>query len=279
MIVYYNGRFLPKEDVHIAPDDRGFVFGDGVYEVVSAYAGQFFEMEAHLDRLERSLHEVGLTGPGRSEVKEIARELLRRTDLHAQHAKLYLQVTRGAAARSHAFPEEETASTVYAMVTPYTLPEAKWERGVKAIRHPDLRWARCDIKSIALLPNVMASQRAKEAGAFEAILERDGIITEGSHSTVLGVFDGTVVTHPLTPRILPSVTRAVVIDLCDALDLPVVETPIEAAQLAAADELLVLGTTTGVMPVVQVGDEAVADGRPGPITRKLQQAYRRTIGV
>lgn len=279
MIVYYNGRFLPKEEVCISPDDRGFLFGDGVYEVVCAYEGQFFEMEAHLDRLARSLREIQMAGPARADLEDMADELLRRTNLHERHAKLYLQITRGAAPRQHAFPEQETPPTVYASAAPYALPEAKWERGVEAILHPDLRWARCDIKSVALLPNVMANQQAQEAGAFEAILERDGVITEGSHSTVLGVIDGAVRTHPLNACILPSITREVVLDLCADLDIPVEETPIEVAQLQAVDELMVLGTTSGVMPIVQVDGMTIGDGRPGPVTRQLQQAFRRAIGV
>lgn len=279
MIVYYNGRFLPKEDVRISPDDRGFVFGDGVYEVAVAYDGRFFRMDEHLDRLARSLREVRIAGPERGVLENVAYELLQRSTPDTPHAKFYVQITRGAAPRRHAFPEDGTSPTVYATIGPYVLPEEQWERGVRVILQPDWRWARCDIKSVALLPNVMASQRAEEAGAFEAILRREGIVTEGSHSTVLGVFDGTVRTHPLTQRILPSITRAVVLELCAELGIPVEEQPFTVAQLQEADELILLGTTTGVMPVVQVDDWAVDDGVPGPITRQLQQAFRRTIGV
>jgi D-alanine transaminase len=145
---------------------------------------------------------------------------------------------------------------------------------VKAILHPDQRWARCDIKSVSLLPNVMATTAARRADAYEAILVRDGIVTEASHSTVVGVFDDTVVTHPLTNYILPSTTRTLLLDLCDAQDVPVEEIPIPEGDLPDADELMVLGTTTGVMPVVQVDDWAVGDGTPGPVTRTLQAAFR-----
>lgn len=279
MIVYYNGQFLPKEEVCISPDDRGFVFADGVYEVACAYEGRMFELDAHLDRLDHSLREIRMTPPPRDELKHIATELLHRTGFRDRHAKLYMQVTRGVAPRQHAFPANETTPTVYASAEAYQLPETQWERGVKVILHPDLRWARCDIKSVALLPNVMASQRAREEGAYEAVLEREGVVTEGSHSTFVGVFDRTVLTHPLTNRILPSVTREVVLDLCDDLGIPVEEAAIEVARLEEADELMLLGTTTGVMPVVRVGEKPVGDGRPGAITRQLQQAFRRAVGV
>ncbi len=274
MTVYFNGEFVEKEEVSISPDDRGFVFADGIYEVLRAEHGQLFQEDLHFRRMERSLDEIHLGDVEVEPIREAVHSLLYHNDLQDGAAKIYLQVTRGAAPRQHAFPDPAPEPTVYATAEPHTPPREKWEQGVKAILHPDQRWARCDIKSISLLPNVMATTAARRAGAYEAILVRDGFVTEASHSTVVGVFDDTVVTHPLTNHILPSTTRTLLLDLCDAHDVPVEEIPIPKADLSDADELMVLGTTTGVMPVVEVDDWTVDDGTPGPITRDLQAAFR-----
>ena len=274
MTVYFNGTFVDKEDVSISPDDRGFVFGDGVYEVLRAENGQLFQADVHFQRLRRSLHEIKIQGVDIDALREAMSSLLYHNDLQDGEAKIYLQVTRGAAPRQHAFPEASTEPTVYATASAHEPPVEKWKSGVSTILHPDQRWARCDIKSIALLPNVLANQAAMEHDAYEAILVREGVVTEASHSTVLGVFDDTVVTHPLTNRILPSTTRRLALRLCDRLDIPVEETPILEADLPDMDELILLGTTTGVMPVVQVDDWTVGDGTPGAVTRELQAAFQ-----
>ena len=275
MTVYFNGSFCPKDDVAISPDDRGFLFGDGVYEVPRAVDGRFFRLDAHKKRLERSLKAIRLFDAVDTQALwDDLDELLARTDLDTGHAKVYLQITRGAAPRQHAFPAPDTEPTIYAKASRHEPPTEMWEEGVKVILQPDQRWARCDIKSLNYLPNVLANQRAQEAGAYEALLVREGMVTEGTHSSVAAVYDGTVVTHPLTNHTLPSVTRGVLLELCDTLDIPVDETPIPKADLPDADELLVLGTTTGLTPVVQVEDWTVGDGTPGPVTRELQDAFR-----
>lgn len=274
MTVYYNGDFVAKEDVCISPDDRGFLLGDGVYEVLRAEDGRLFQAEAHFRRLEQSLESIRIEGVDPDELCDAATTLLRRNDLDERPAKVYLQVTRGVAPRQHGFPDDPVPPTVYATASPHEPPVDEWEEGVTVVLYPDRRWARCDIKSTALLPNVLANQEAMENEAFETVLVRDGFVTEGSHSSVLAVFDGTVVTHPLTNRILPSITRRVVLDLCHELNIPVDQTPIPRADLPEADELILLGTTTGVMPVVQVDDWTVADGEPGSVTRRLQEAFQ-----
>jgi len=275
MTVYFNGSFVPKDDVSISPDDRGFLFGDGVYEVARAVDGQFFRLDAHKKRLRRSLKAVRLfDAVDTAALWDNLGDLLARTDLDRGHAKVYLQVTRGAAPRQHAFPAPDTEPTIYAKATRHEPPVEQWEQGVKVILHPDQRWARCDIKSLNYLPNVLANQRAQEAGAYEAVLVREGMVTEGSHSSVAAVYDGTIVTHPLTNHTLPSVTRGVLLELCDTLNIPVDETPIPKADVPDADELMVLGTTTGLTPVVQVEDWTVDDGTPGPVTRALQEAFQ-----
>ena len=274
MTVYFNGAFKDKEDVSISPDDRGFVFGDGVYEVLQADQGQFLRKDAHFRRLRRSLREIRLDGVDLEALRGAVDQLLPRNDLQDRRAKVYLQITRGAAPRQHAFPPPSTEPTVYARAEALERPTQKWEQGVKIILRPDQRWARCDIKSLNYLPNVLANQAAMEADAYEAVMVREGLVTEGSHSSVLAVFDGTVVTHPLTNHILPSITRNAVLSLCDDLGIPVEETPVPRADLPEADELMLLGTTTGVMPVVQVEDWAVGDGTPGALTRRLQAAFQ-----
>ncbi|MEW6302164.1 MAG: D-amino acid aminotransferase [Verrucomicrobiota bacterium] len=273
MIVHLNGEFLPKEQARISPDDRGFLFADGVYEVARVYPAKgLFAAQAHWDRLERSLRELQIKLPQPADWQGISEELLRRNHLKRADAIIYLQITRGAAPRKHAFPDDATP-TIYGFAMPFTPPVEKWKKGVKAITAPDIRWTRCDIKTVSLLPNVLANQRSKENGADEAVLIRDGVVTEGSHSNFAGVFGDTLVTHPLSNLILGGITRGVVLDLCRKLKIPVREFPILETELAQAREMMLLGTTTEVLPVVQLNDVTVGNGRPGPVTRKLQEAF------
>lgn len=272
MIVYFNGAFVSKDEVCISPDDRGFLFGDGVYEVICAYRGALFQAGAHVRRLARSLDALRIPAPDLDVLHKAARTLLVRNELADTYAKLYIQITRGAAERGHAFPDRPVAPTVYASAVSYTPPEALWTTGVRTILVPDIRWMRCDIKSLMLLPNVLASQRAKEAGAYDAIFVRDGFVTEGSHTSVCAVFDGVLITHPLTHHILGGVTRDLVLELCRQLGIPYQERPIAEEEITTASEVILLGTTTGVMPVVAIDEAPIGSGKPGPVTRQLQQA-------
>lgn len=275
MIAYFNGHFMSKDQVHLSPDDRGFLFADGVYEVIRVYHGQLFQADRHWQRLERSLHELRLKGPGSAELQAAAQELLRVNELDAGEAWVYLQITRGAAPRRHAFPADDTPPTVYATVSPFHFNPDKAAHGVKIILTPDIRWARCDIKSVALLPNVLASQQARDSGADEAVFVRDGVIIEGASSNFGAVFNDQFVTHPLSNTILPGITRAVVLDLCRQLNIPVKEFPIFERDLPQAEEAMLLNTTDEVMPVVQINDWRVGNGQPGPITLTLRQAFRK----
>jgi D-alanine transaminase len=277
MIVYFNDQFLPKEDVHISPDDRGFLFADGAYEVVRSYNGKLFRLPEHLQRLENSLRGLRITAPDSRKLQDAAVQLIQRNNLTLGDAALYVQVTRGVAPRKHAFPPSDTPPTVYASAKPFLASPEHAENGTRIILIPDIRWSRCDIKSVALLPNVLASQQAKENGAYEAVFVRDGVITEGSHSNFAAVFDGQLITHPKTNHILPGITREIALDLCHDLGLPTSELPIGEAKLREAHELLLLGTTTEIMPVVQVDGWQVGDGRPGPVTRTIQQAFRALV--
>jgi D-alanine transaminase len=276
-IVYLDGAYLPRTAARISPDDRAFLFGDGVYEVVRFYGGRPFAMEAHVGRLRRSLDAVRIEGFDASAVGEIAARLAEENGLAG--GTCYLQVSRGAAPRRHAFPEPGTPPTVYACTYPLSVTPELWTRGVPVVLVPDERWGRCDVKSTALLANVLASQAAKEAGAEEAVFVRDGLVTEGSHTNVAAVFGGRVVTHPEGPRILSGVTRGVVLALCAELGIPVEERPVPAADLRHADEVFLMSTTAEVLPVVAVDRQAVGSGAPRPVARALQAAFRERVAA
>ena len=279
-IVYLNGEWIPRAEARVSVDDRGFLFGDGVYEVTRAIGGVLLEAEAHLERL-RS----GLAGLEFAEdaicvdaLRAVSAELLEANGLTAGHATVYLQVTRGSAPRTHHFPAAGTPPTVYLSASRF-IPHAELhERGAAAITHPDLRWARCDLKTVNLLPNVLAKQHAVAAGANEAILVRHGAVTEGSHSNVFGVLNGELRTYPRCRQILPGITRDVVLRLAAGLGVPVSETPVRVDELPRLEELFITGTTTDVMPIVRLDGHPVGDGAPGPITRRLQEAYRGHMG-
>jgi D-alanine transaminase len=273
VLVYLNGEYLPLEEARVPVDDRGFLFADGVYEVIRVYAGLPYEMEDHLARLVQGLRALRIEYRDMATVEEAARRLLDENRIRDGGA-IYIQVTRGAAPRRHAFPPPGTRATVYVSAREYKPHPARfWEDGVEAITAPDIRWARCDIKSISLLPNVMANEAAHAAGTFEAILVRDGVITEGSHSNVWGVRDGRLLTYPACHYILAGMTRAKVFALAGQLGLDAREEVIRVDQLHDLDELFLTGTTTEIMPVVRVDGRDVVDGEPGPITRKLIRAF------
>jgi D-alanine transaminase len=271
-IVYFNGAYVSKDDVRISPDDRGFLFADGLYEVARSYDGRLFELEAHMARLAAGLAALEIHGVDVAAVTRAFPELVRRNDLTTSDATVYLQVTRGAAPRVHAFPDPAVPPTVYAEAR-RLLPRADPARGVAIITEPDVRWARCDIKSVALLPNCLANQKARAAGAIEAVLIKDGVAIEGTTSAFLAVFGGEVRTAPNSNYILPSVSRDVALRLCRREGIPVRETPVFAHELAAADELFLASTTLEVMPIVQVDGRPVRDGRPGPVATRLNALF------
>lgn len=277
MFAYLNGQYLPRSSATISVEDRGFVFGDGVYEVWRVVNGRLFETERHLARLAFGLDELRIGRPDlldETTLREIADRLLTESGLTEGEASLYVEVTRGSAPRAHQFPPPTTTPTVYATVNRFSPPEALRARGASCITTPDIRWLRCDIKTIQLLPNVMAKQAAVERGGIEAIMIRNGIVTEGSHANVFAVVNGVLRTHPTNHLILPGITRAVVLDLARTLELSIREEPVTEAELASADEIFLSGTTTDVMPIVSVNGEPVGNGEPGPITRHLIREFR-----
>jgi len=277
-VVYLGGEFVPRGRAAISIDDRGFLFGDAIYEVIRVVRGRFIEPERHLRRLARSLREVGLPAPA-LDLLGVATDLIRQNDLGGREATVYAQVSRGAAPRQHAFPPSGTPPTVLVTAMPFTPRTDLIASGVAVITLPDVRWSRCDIKSVNLLPNVLAAQRAAEAGAFEAILVRDGVVTEATRSNVLAVVGGVVRTHPTGPLILPGVTREVVLELASGAGIPVREEELGADELFAAEEVLLTGTTADVTPVVTVDGRAVGEGRPGPVGRCLGALLAERIGV
>jgi D-alanine transaminase len=274
--VFLNDEFVARERARIAVDDRGFLFGDGVYEVTRAVDGVLFEWEAHLNRLKDGLAGLEM-GDGVAErtdtLLETAQQLLTRNDLSNGPAIVYVQITRGAACRTHQFPPPGTPPTVYMSATSFTPAAAGQAEGVAAITQPDLRWGRCDLKTVNLLPNVLAKQHAVVAGATEALLVREGVLTEGSHSNAFALIGGKLRTHPASPRILGGITRQIVLRLAAEAGLPVEETPIQVAELGAAEEIFLTGTTTDVLPIRQLDSRPVGTGRPGSVTRMLQDAY------
>ncbi len=271
---YPEGALLPRGAVRISPDDRGFYFADGVYEVVRTYAGKLFRMNEHLQRFARSLAAVRINLPDFENIKHICYQLLQRNNLNDADAFFYIQATRGTAPRNLLFPQPPGIPTLYISVTPITPPVQEQTAGIKAITVPDIRWQRCDIKSIGLLASVLARQSAAEADAEEALFVRDGVITEGTHTNLFGVKNGTVLTHPLDNHILPGVTRIVLLELCARLNLPVTESAIRAEKVYEMDELFVTSTTWEVVPVVMVNNRPIGNGQPGPITRRLQDKFR-----
>ncbi len=274
-LVYYNGQFLTKQEIRISPDDRGFLFADGVYEVILSYKGTFFRFEKHVQRMQRGLRELRIDFPALHSLQEVAETLIRENHFEHRDAKVYVQITRGAAPRSHTFPNPDVPPTVYAAASPFQLSRQVWEEGATVLLVPDIRWARCDIKSIALLPNTLAFQQAKEAGAHEAVFVRDGVVTEGAHTNFCAVYKGTLFTAPTSNYILAGITRKVLLNLCQELHIPVQEFPIFEKDLPRADECLIAGTTTEITPVVQINERVIGSGTPGPITKALQQAFQQ----
>jgi len=280
--VYLNGNYLPLEEAKISPLDRGFLFGDGIYEVIPSYRGIPFLLDAHLERLRRSLSEIRLADPLGGTAWRVMLERLLELNPGGDRG-IYLQVTRGVAPRDHAFPAP-TAATVFAMVNPIRPPSPETlEQGVGAVLLPDERWGRCDIKAITLLANVLMRQTAVEQGAVEAILLRDGRLTEGAASNVFVVHDGVVRTPPLDHGILPGITRRFVLGLLAAHGSPVFEETISESDLRTADEVWLTSSTKEILAVTRLNGQPVGSGYPGPVWRQTlgfyQNAKNEAVGA
>ncbi len=278
MLVYLNGKFLSREEATIPVYDRGFLFGDSLYEVIRSYRGLLFEAQAHLQRLQNGLHALRLRVEEFDRLLEISQQLLAANDLSKEEATIYFQITRGAAfPRTHAFPPAATSPTVFIAAHKHAFPPTYLENGVAVITVPDVRWSRCDLKTTNLLANILANQQAHEAEAYEALFVREGIVTEASHSNFFAVMDGKIFTHPLGPAILPGITRQVVLKLCEQLGLQVEERPLAAPQWHEVNEAFLSLTSAEVLPVIKVDDKKIGEGKPGELTRRLQRAFREYV--
>jgi D-alanine transaminase len=271
-IVYLNGNYLPRNEAFISPEDRGFNFADGVYEVVKYYRGKPFRMKDHLNRLENSLSAVNIDFHLTGQLETVFSSLLKMNKLEASDAGIYLQITRGVHKRIHHFPDI-SEPTVYAFAFSFPSNHDGLKNGIKVITAEDIRWLRCDIKSVSLLPNTMLYQSAVEKGAGECILHRDGKITEATHSSVAGIKNGKLYTHPLSNLILPGITRKVVLEICHTEGIPFEEVAISKDELHLMDELFIAGTGSEILPVVKTDGFSIGDGTPGPLTRRIQNHF------
>jgi D-alanine transaminase len=271
-----HGQVLPLAEVKISALDRGFLFGDAVYEVLRVYRGRPWLADEHFERLAHSLNAIRIVGIDLPRLRRRMADTI--TAGGFREATVYIQVTRGAAPRGHAFPADTPPlELLYVQEFPDPYAEAR-RSGARVILHPDLRWGRCDIKSTNLLANVLAMQAARDAGAVEALLYLpDGGLTEGTHTSLFGVKDGVLLTAPNGPHILPGVTRRLLFRLASDLGVPVQERMLRREELPQVAELFLSGTTSEVLPVVRVDGQPVGDGHPGPLTRRLQEAYRAAV--
>jgi len=278
-IVYLNGNFLPVHEARISVMDRGFLFGDGVYEVIPVYGGQPFRLIHHLQRLELSLQGIQLEPPlNPVQWQDILTNLIRHNGGGDQ--SLYLQITRGVApSRDHGFPER-VQPTVFAMSSPLEEPDAADRQGIKAITLKDIRWQHCHIKAITLLPNVLMHQQALAAGATEAILLRDGLATEGAASNLFIVQNGVILTPPQSHLLLPGITRDLVMELCQQNSLPCREADISEAALHAADEIWISNSVRELTAVIELDGKPIGEGKPGPYWQRISALYadyKRTL--
>lgn len=277
-IVFAQGSFEHRDNLHYPFEERGLQFGDGVYEVIRVYQGQYYLFEEHIDRLYRSLKEIKIDFPYTKEIfAEMLLNLLEKNTMETD-GKVYLQVTRGSAPRNHIFPEN-VEPNVYAYIETAPRNRELMTNGVHAIIMPDIRWSYCHIKSLNLLPNIMAKQEADEQGAYEAILHKDGLVTECSASNAYLVKDGKIYTHPTTNGILFGCVRIAIERFANELNIPFIEEAFNLEDIKDADEIFLTSSTSEVMPIVKVGNDWIKDGIPGSITRKLQTAYSLDAGI
>ncbi len=272
-----NGRLVDMNEKVVTMEDRGHQFGDGVYEVTKVYNGKCFALRPHLDRLYQSLRAIRIPATYTfEELVQFHEALIKESGI--TEGAIYLQITRGAAPRVHPFPEQVVPCLTMSIRSSGPVKQEFRDNGVKIILIPDERWLRCDIKSLNLLSNVLGKQQAKEAGCYEAVMVRDGSVTEGTSSNFFVVKDGVIWTHPATNLILKGITRTILLErLAKELDLIILEKAFDVSFVKSASEAFLSGTSTEIMPVISIDGKLVNDGVVGPITRKLQAAYTQLI--
>ena len=272
----WNDRIVADNEVVVDKEDRGYQFGDGVYEVVKVYNGQLFTLEEHVDRFYASAEKIHITIPyTKDKLYTLLHQLVEANEINTGH--IYFQITRGACPRNHIFPGDDVAPVLTGNAKENPRPVANFENGVKATFVEDIRWLRCDIKSLNLLGAVLAKQQAHEKGCYEAILHRGETITEGSSSNIYGIKDGVLYTHPADNLILNGITRQVIFKCAEEIGMPVKEQAFTKEQLLAMDEIIVSSTTSEVTPVIDVDGQAIGSGKPGEWTRKLQAQFDTKI--
>ena len=275
MIVYFNKEFKLLTSANISPFDRGFLFADGVYESIRTYNGKLFRYKDHLDRLKKSIKEIRIDFKEFDSLENIIYELIKKNNIESE-ALVYLQITRGSAIpRTHSFPKEKISPTLFVSVKEFTEDFEEQSKGVKVILQEDIRWLRCDIKSTSLLPVVLASQKATEENAVEAILVRDGLITEGTHTNFFAVKNETVFTAPKSRLILEGITRKVVLEFCEKFKIECCEEFINKDDLKSFDEFFITSTTKEITPVTSIDYWTINQGEPGKITKSLQAVFKK----
>ncbi|MBC1271757.1 D-amino-acid transaminase [Listeria booriae] len=277
MKVLVNNQLIERVEAKIDIEDRGYQFGDGVYEVVRAYNGQFFTYEEHIDRLYASANKIDLVIPfEKAELRELLEGLLKANNIGT--GNVYLQVTRGIQSpRNHVVPELPLEGVLTASASEVPRDTTLFEQGRKAILEEDVRWLRCDIKSLNLLGNTMAKNKAHQAGAFEAILHRGEEVTEGSATNAYIIKDGTLMTHAADNLILSGITRQVILKVARDIGVPVAEIGFTLTDLATADEVFISSTTIEVTPIIEIDGKQVRDGKRGPITKKIHDAFTAEV--
>jgi len=274
-MVYFNGEFIEYDEVFISPEDRGYLFADGVYEVVNFYNGKPFRLKEHFERLKRSATALEIDIPDTDKLYEAAREIREMNGF--ENAKLYIQVTRGTQPRAHAYRDDITPNILMICRELKRNPDSYYQEGVSCITVPDDRWSRCYIKTIALLPNVLAKKKAWRAGAYEAVFVRDGFAMEGSSSNLFIIKNGVIITPPASNYILNGITRVAVIEIAVKNGYQVKEESIALEDLYRADEVFLTGTTTEVLPVVKIDQRIIGGGQPGDITGRLHSEFRKLL--
>lgn len=278
-IAYLNGRYVPRAQARVRAEDRGYLFGDGVYEVIPIHAGKLVAAGRHFERLGRSLGELRIAWPmTRAALEVVTREVVARNGI--QQGGVYVQITRGVAPRDHKFPKNVASALFITAKRTKPLPAALLRDGAPVITVPDQRWGRCDIKSLNLLPNVLAKQAAAEQGAHEAwLVDEGGNVTEGSSTSAwIVTAEGVLATRPNGHEILPGVTRAIVVDVVRDLGLKLELRPFSLEEARRAREAFITSTNNYVLPITRIDGQPVGDGRPGPTAQRLREAYLKATG-
>lgn len=274
--ILWNNHLVRDEEITISKEDRGYQFGDGIYEVIRVYDGSMFTAREHIDRLYESADKIKLVIPYTKDVfHKLMYDLIEANEVNT--GQVYVQITRGASPRQHQFPTIGVESVITAYTKEVDRPVIQMANGVAAHSVEDVRWLRCDIKSLNLLGNVLAKQEAHEMGSYEALLHRGDVITEGSSSNMYGIKNGVLYTHPATNLILNGITRRVILTCCKEIGLPVVESPMSFEEVYEHEEFFMSSTTAEIIPIIMIDKKPIGSGLPGEWTKKLQTAFEAKI--